>query len=273
MSSYTKELKVAKEAARQAQRIILDYHRERSFEIDFKGEKDLVTDADLEAERVILQILREAFPGDYWMAEESAENFSDLNERTWLIDPIDGTTNFAHGFPVFCVSIALWEEQNAKVAVVLEVNYDDLFTAVKGEGARLDGEKIKVSGIDTPDNALIGTGFPYNDLSLVDEYMEYFRRLMDQTQGVRRPGSAAFDLCCVASGRFEGFYEYSLNPWDVAAASLIVEEAGGVVSDWTGGDDWLFGERIVAGNPPIHEYLLKQMQDVFSASSRKAVRS
>ncbi len=272
MSSWEKELNTAVKAARKAQDIILEYRESRAFEIDFKGENDLVTDADLKAEQVILEIIRDAFPGDTWLAEESAEELKLPEGRSWLIDPIDGTTNFAHGFPVFCVSIALWENGKPRVGVMLEVNSDDLFTAIKGEGAWLNDQAIAVSSLEDPANALIGTGFPYNDLSLVDDYMVYFRRLMDYTQGVRRPGSAAYDLCCVACGWFDGFYEYSLNAWDVAAASLIVQEAGGIVTDWNGEDHWLFGERIVAGNPSIHHFLLNHMQDVFTAEDRAPVR-
>ncbi len=271
MSDYTKELETAVKAARKAQRIIIDYRDSREFGIDFKGKNDLVTDADLEAEKAILDVIRENFPDDRWLAEETAGDDSISGDRTWLIDPIDGTTNFAHGFPVFCVSIALWEQHQARAAVMLEVSSDKLFTAIRGQGAAVNGHDIAVSSITNPSNALIGTGFPYNDLSLVDDYISYFRRLMDATQGVRRPGSAAFDLCCVACGWFDGFYEYSLNAWDVAAASLIVQEAGGVVTDWDGEDNWLFGERIVAGNPTIHAFLLEEMQDVFSDENRAAV--
>lgn len=271
MNDFTSELETAVQAAREAQKIIIDYRDNRELGIDFKGKNDLVTDADLEAEKAILEVIQDRFPDDRWLAEETAGETSLSENRTWLIDPIDGTTNFAHGFPVFCVSIALWQDRRARVAVMLEVSSDNIFTAIQGEGAALNGDDIEVSSITNPSNALIGTGFPYNDLSLVDDYMNYFRRLMDTTQGVRRPGSAAFDLCCVACGWFDGFYEYSLNAWDVASASLIVQEAGGVVTDWDGADDWLFGERIVAGNPTIHAFLLEEMKEVFSDENRAAV--
>lgn len=264
MSDYTYELEIAKEAAGVAAEIIRDYQTDYNFEINFKGKNDLVTDADLKAEEKILEIIQETFPDDQVLAEESSEEHVLPVERTWLIDPIDGTTNFAHGFPVFCVSIALWEEQEAKVGLVLEVNRDECFRAVKGSGAYLDEKPIRISNIDEPQYAMIGTGFPYNDMSLVQNYLRIFEWLIHRTQGIRRPGAASYDLCCVAAGRFDGFYEYSLNPWDVGAASLIVQEAGGTVSDWKGGNNWLFGKRIIAGNPEIHTFLLKAIQEHFS---------
>ncbi|MDZ7715462.1 MAG: inositol monophosphatase family protein [Balneolaceae bacterium] len=264
MSHYSKELNVAKKAAVKASEVIKSYRGNLNFDISFKGKNDLVTDADLAAEEAILEVIREVFPKDQIMAEESAEEQVFPEERTWLIDPIDGTTNFAHGFPVFCVSIAFWEQQQAKVGLVLEVNMDECFTAVKGGGAFLNEKRIEVSAIDDAKYSMIGTGFPYNDLSLVKNYLRFFEYLMHSTQGVRRPGSAAYDLCCLACGRYDGFYEYALNPWDIAAGSLIVREAGGIVTDWQGGDNWLFGERIVAGNKHIHPFLLNAIQEHFS---------
>lgn len=264
MSDYAQELQVAKEAAFAAADIIREFQRDHDFEISFKGKNDLVTDADLAAERKILEIVQEAFPDDQVLAEESAKEHVLPVERTWMIDPIDGTTNFAHGFPVFCVSIALWENQEAKMGVVLEVNRDECFWALKREGAYLNEAPIQVSGIEEPQYAMVGTGFPYNDMSLVQNYLRIFEWLIHRTQGVRRPGAASYDLCCVASGRFDGFYEYALNPWDVGAASLIVQEAGGKVTDWQGGENWLFGKRIIAGNPHIHQFLMKAIEEHFS---------
>ena len=264
MSDYSNELKIAKMAAQKAAKVITSFQQEHSFEINFKGKNDLVTDADIAAEEAILEVITGAFPNDQIMAEESTEGELLLEERTWLIDPIDGTTNFAHGFPVFCISIALWEDQQAKVALVLEVGSGECYTAVKGEGAHLNDQRIKVSKIVDAKHSLTGTGFPYNDFSLVKNYLRFFEWLMHRTQGVRRPGSAAYDLCCVACGRYDGFYEYALSPWDIAAGSLIVEEAGGMVTDWQGEDNWLFGERIIAGNADIHSFLLKAIQGHFS---------
>lgn len=264
MSDYTAELKIAKKAAKSAAEIIRKYQRERNFSVDFKGKNDLVTEADLKAEEEILSIIQEEFPEDEVLAEETSAREFIPEGRTWLIDPIDGTTNFAHGFPVYCVSIGLWENSEPKMGLVLEVARDEFFTALSGKGAYLNGNPISVSKCEKPEDALVGTGFPYNDLSLVDNYLQFFRMLMNSVQGLRRPGAASFDLCCVACGRFEGFFEYSLSPWDVGAAALIVQEAGGVITDWSGGDDWLLGERMVAGNSDIHEYLLDGIRDHFS---------
>lgn len=263
MSDFTIELNVAKKAAKSAAKIIRKYRKNSNFSVDFKGKNDLVTEADIKAEREILSVVTKEFPDDHILAEESSAEKIMPSGRTWLIDPIDGTTNFAHGFPVYCVSIGLWENREPKMGLVLEVSGNECFTAIKDKGAYLNGNPISVSKIDNPANALIGTGFPYNDLSLVDHYLEFLRMLMSNIQGIRRPGAASYDLCCVACGRFEGFYEYALNPWDVGAGALIVQEAGGRVTDWSGGDDWLFGKRIVAGNPAVHGFLLDEIVNYF----------
>ena len=265
-----KDLEVALKAARAGVETVKDF-RNKALNIKQKGFHDLVTDADLAAEKTILGILLDNFPGDVILAEETADNDTLSDERTWIVDPIDGTTNFAHGFPIYCVSVALWENREPKVAVVIEINRNEEFTAVKGGGAKLNGVDIAVSEKDDHKHAFIATGFPYNDLSLVDPYLKLFRHLMHQLQGIRRPGAASYDLCCVACGRFDGFYEYSLHAWDVAAAALIIQEAGGVVTNWNGGDDWLFGERLIAGNPDIHAYLLEQIESYISEDQRKNV--
>lgn len=273
MADYTIELEMAKKAAKAASKIIRKYQRERNFSVDYKGKNDLVTEADVAVENKIISLLKEEFPEDSFFAEESSDDQALPEGRTWLIDPIDGTTNFTHGFPVYCVSIGFWENHVPKMGLVLEVNSDEYFTALESKGAYLNGNPISVSKLKDPQKALVGTGFPYNDLSLVDHYIDFFRMLMDNIQGVRRPGAASFDLCCVACGRFDGFYEYALSPWDVGAAALIVKEAGGIISDWKGGDDWLSGERIVAGNPAVHEFLLGAMQEQFSDNELKGKNS
>lgn len=270
MADYSDEMDLARDAAYAGADIIKTYQANFDFEIDLKGKNDLVTDADLEVEKRILEIITDAFPDDHILAEETEQGRSLPEKRSWLIDPIDGTTNFAHGFPIFCVSIALWENKQPKVGVVLEVGRDELFTATTGGGAYLNGDPISVSTIEDPSATLIGTGFPYRDLHLVENYLNLFETLMHKTHGVRRPGSAAYDLCCTAAGRFDGFYEYSLNAWDVAAASLIIKEAGGVITDWNGGDEWLFGQRIIAGNEKIHAFLLEEIENHFTPDERKA---
>lgn len=270
MSDYLPELHTARKAAKSAARVIQKYQKNNSYSINFKGKNDLVTEADVKAEEEILSHIRKEFPGDHFLAEETAQKESMSEGRTWLVDPIDGTTNFTHGFPIYCISIGLWENMEPKMGLVLEVASNECFSALEGKGAFLDGNPITVSKCLNPEDALVGTGFPYNDLSLIDNYLEFFRMLMDTTQGVRRPGAASYDLCCVACGRFDGFYEYALNPWDVGAAAFIVQEAGGKVTDWTGGDEWLFGERIISGNPAIHDFLLGEIGNYFEDDEIKA---
>lgn len=272
MSDFLSELQLARKAAKSAAELIQAYRKNNDFSVDYKGKNDLVTEADVKAEEQILSVIRDEFPGDHILAEETAHKDTMPEGRTWLVDPIDGTTNFAHGFPIYCVSIGLWDHREPQMGVVLEVASGECFSALAGKGAFLNGDPISVSKLEDPGKALVGTGFPYNDLSLMDNYLRYFRMLMSSTHGVRRPGSAAYDLCCVACGRFDGFYEYSLNPWDVGAAALIVQEAGGKVTDWTGGDDWLFGKRIAAGNPAVHEFLLQEIGNYFLEDERKAKR-
>lgn len=262
-----RDLEVALEAARAGGELIRSYRR-KSFDVRYKGRNDLVTEVDLAAEKEIFRVIRDHFPDDRLLGEESEGIESLSGERVWIVDPIDGTTNFAYGFPVYCVSVGLWDGEGPLAAAVLELNLDETYTAARGAGASLNGEPIRVSEIAEPSRALIGTGFPYNDYRLLDEYVTLFRRLMDDVQGLRRPGSAAYDLCCVAAGRFQGFYEYALKAWDVAAAALIIQEAGGVITDWNGGDEWLFGERIIAGNEPIHRFLLETIGREISAENR-----
>ncbi len=264
------DLEIALKAAREGVRTINEFQRE-NLNIQQKGFHDLVTDADIAAEKNILRVINDHFPEDEILAEETASHESLSDARTWIVDPIDGTTNFAHQFPVYCVSVGMWENKEPKVAVVIEVNRNEEFTAVAGKGAWLNGKEISVSDTDEPQDGFIGTGFPYNDLSLVEPYLNLFRHLMAELQGIRRPGAATFDLCCVACGRFDGFYEYSLHAWDVAAAALIVQEAGGVVSDWEGEDNWLFGQRIIAANKDIHKYLLERIKEHIPDKSRKPV--
>lgn len=268
MSRYQEELQTAIEAARTAAELINSYKSSEDLEIRFKAKNDLVTDADLASEKKILSIIRKRYPGDQVLAEETAQKQELPGGRVWIVDPIDGTTNFAHGFPIYCVSIGLWEDGEPAVGVVLEVNGDELFTAERGEGAFLNNRRINVSSEEKYQQALLATGFPYRDQSMMAEYLQLFRLFLEECQAIRRPGSAAYDMCCVAAGRFDGFYEYALNPWDVAAASLIIREAGGMVSDWTGGDGWLFGKRIICGNPALHRYLLNRIGDVFSEEQR-----
>lgn len=259
--NYLRELEVAKKAAMEASELIQEFQQKRSFEVSFKGRNDMVTEADVKAERVIKEVISQTFARDDFMGEETASETYMPEKRTWIIDPIDGTTNFVHGFPLYCVSIGFWENGQAKTGVVLEVNSGECFYAIADEGAWLNDDKIKVSALENPRDAMIGTGFPYNHKSFSGDYLKLFEYLLHHAQSVRRPGSAAYDLCCVAAGRYDGFYEHSLQPWEVGAAALIVEEAGGLVSDWQGGNDWLLGQYLVAGNPAIHAFLLEAIEE------------
>lgn len=265
-----RDLDIAKKAAREGVRVIKEFKKD-GFKVRKKGFHDLITDADIAAEEAILSVINDAFPNDDILAEESASDNLLTGNRTWIIDPIDGTTNFAHDFPVYCVSVALWESHQPKMGVVIEVTRDEEFSAIAGEGAWLNGNAIHVSETKNPREGFVGTGFPYDDLSLVNSYLGLFKVLMKELQGIRRPGSAAYDLCCVACGRFDGFYEYSLHIWDLAAAALIIKEAGGVVTDWNGGEGWPFGQRIIAGNDHIHGYLMKMIQEYIPVKDRENV--
>ena len=264
------DLDIARIAAGKAGEIIRRYSNNRSeLNIELKGRHDLVTKADVESEKAIIGCIKEYRISDRILGEETHDGSALTSERTWIIDPIDGTTNFAHGFPVFCVSIALYENKKPLVGLVYEINSDELFYAQAGKGAFLNDKPIQVSTIHKADESLIGTGFPYRDLSLVDDYLRLFKVFMKETHGVRRPGSASYDLACVAAGRIDGFYEYGLAPWDVAAGAFIIQEAGGIVTDWHGGDNWLEGKRIVSGNPVISDYVLKRVQEFIPMKYRE----
>ncbi len=260
---YSQELETAKKAAKEASVVIRGFAKERSFNIELKRKNDLVTDADLASEKKIIEVIKATFPEDHFLAEESNTHTELPEGRVWIIDPIDGTTNFSHGFAPYCVSIAFWEHGSPKVGLVLEVAHDEWFHAVEGEGAFLNGERLGISKITDPSKALIATGFPYSQFDLVDPYLEVLKSLMKKTHGIRRAGSASYDLCCVAAGRFEGFYEYGLNPWDIAAGMLIIKEAGGGTCDWLGKQNQLFGKRIIAGNDSIRKFLEGELRSFF----------
>lgn len=268
--SKIEDLNLAKKAARAAIETINEY-KKRGINIRQKGYHDLVTDADVAAEKSILEIIKGEHPDDLVLAEESASHSTLTDQRTWIIDPIDGTTNFAHDFPIYCVSIALWVDRKPSIGVVIEVNRDEEFSAISGEGAWLNGEPISVSVETNPERAFVATGFPYNDLSMIDPFLDLLKVFMEKLQGIRRPGAASYDMCCVACGRFDGFFEYSLHIWDVAAAALIIREAGGVVTDWNGEEGWPFGQRVVGGNAEIHNYLLENIIDYIPENLRENV--
>ncbi|MFH1349796.1 MAG: inositol monophosphatase family protein [Pseudomonadota bacterium] len=252
-----KELNVARRAAREAGKA-LNFLFGRTIQITKKGEIDLVTEADLQAEKIILGIISHSFPQDSIMTEEAGE-YHLLPNRKWIIDPLDGTTNFAHTFPLFAISIALEIKGEVVLGIVTIPYMAECFEAVKGMGALLNEKPIGVSSTKEIGEALLATGFPYDVHEKPDRVMALFKKMIVLSQGVRRPGSAAIDLCYVAAGRFDGFWEEGLKPWDTAAGSIIVKEAGGRVTTYKGKPYSPYQENIIASNPFIHASMLKAL--------------
>jgi myo-inositol-1(or 4)-monophosphatase len=250
-----KFLSVAWEAANAAGEIIrASWHQPKT--IDYKGAIDLVTTIDRETERKIVEVLQRNFPDHAILAEEETDLRADNNEYRWIIDPLDGTTNFAHGYPQVSISVGL--EQSGRL--ILGLVYDPLrrecFRAVKDQGATLNGSPIQISTVKELDKALIATGFPYDHREKPDFYLTFFRAFLTRCQGIRRAGSAALDLCYVACGRIDGFWELNLKPWDTAAASLIVAEGGGAISDFSGNEFSIWSNETLASNGSIHAEML-----------------
>jgi myo-inositol-1(or 4)-monophosphatase len=249
--------RVAHAAAARAGALLRSRYRERH-EVTFKSEVDLVTATDREAERLIVDAILTAFPGHGIVAEESPLRPGETAHR-WYIDPLDGTTNFVHGYPHFAVSIALARDDDLLLGLVYDPIREETFSAIRGEGARLNGAPIAVSDTRGLEHALLGTGFPYDRRLHADFYVAFLAEAMRRSQGVRRGGSAALDLSYVACGRLDGFCEWKLKPWDLAAGRLIVEEAGGRVTDFGGGPHRLSGEETAASNGRLHEDLLDML--------------
>jgi myo-inositol-1(or 4)-monophosphatase len=220
-----------------------------------KGRRDFVTEVDRTAERLIADIVLAAEPESRIVGEELSPLLT-TQGLVWVVDPLDGTTNFLHGFPSYAVSIAAARDGILQASVVLNIPHDETFSAWRGGGAWLDGQRVSVSTIANPEFALIGTGFPFGEVERLDEYQRQFGRIARATSGIRRPGSAALDLADVAAGRFDGFWELRLSAWDIAAGTLLIREAGGVVTDFSGRDIGIEHTGVVAGNPAIHDWLL-----------------
>jgi myo-inositol-1(or 4)-monophosphatase len=230
--------------------------------VEIKGKNDFVSYVDKTAEKLIVERLSTLLPEAGFIAEEGTSTKKG-EEYNWIIDPLDGTTNFIHGVPCFAISIALMRDSKLVLGVIHELNLDECFYAWEGSKAYLNGKEITTSKTATLESALLATGFPYYDYNRMDEYMELFKYFMKNTRGLRRLGSAATDLAYVACGRFEGFYEYSLQPWDVAAGAFIVQQAGGKVSDFKGGEDYIFGKEIIAGNSPCFNEFVEVVKTYF----------
>jgi len=260
---------VASEAARAAGSVLRENIQGKR-EISYKGDINLVTEMDTRSERIIVEMLRASFPDHGIIAEEETKIQTGSGYR-WIIDPLDGTTNYAHGYPCFSVSIALEHEGDAIAGVVYDPMREELFSARKGGGASLNGKPIRVSAADTLIKSLLATGFPYDRKTSDKNNLDYFHELLMASQEVRRDGSAALDLCSVAAGRFDGFWELKLKPWDVAAGSLIVLEAGGMVTDLSQNAFDINAEEVLASNGRIH----RQMAEVLkrTAEKRKGDRS
>ena len=252
-------LNIAVKAARAAGSVInraaLDLE---VLKVGSKGPNDFVSEVDRNAEAVIIETLLAAYPGHGILAEESGrEHGSRDSEFVWIIDPLDGTTNFLHGFPVYAVSIALAYRNQVQQAVVYDPTRNDLFYASKGRGAFLNDRRLRVSKRTRLSDSLIGTGFPFRKGDNFKRYVKMFEQVMQSCAGLRRPGAAALDLCYVAAGYYDGFFETGLNPWDVAAGSLIITEAGGLIGNFTGDSDYLFQREVVAGNPKVYGQLVQ----------------
>ena len=237
-------IKAARRAATVINRASLDVDLLR---VETKSPNDFVTEVDRAAEEAIIQVLRDAYPSHSILAEESGETGPEADtEYQWIIDPLDGTTNFLHGFPQYAISIALARRGVVEQAVVFDPNRNEMFTASKGAGAFLE--------------ALVGTGFPYRQFANIDTYLAIFKELTQKTAGLRRPGAAALDLAYVAAGRLDGFWEFGLSPWDMAAGSLLISEAGGLVSDLSGESGYLASGNIVAATPKVFPPLMQIIQ-------------
>ncbi|MCA1555126.1 MAG: inositol monophosphatase [Acidobacteria bacterium] len=253
-------LDFAIETARAAGRVLAERFGHASLEVTHKGDIDLVTESDLAAERLIVERIRSYYPRHAILAEEAGEVESvagaPASAYKWIIDPLDGTTNYAHGYPCYCVSIALEREGEIVIGVIYDPTRDELFAAERGGGATLNGRRIRVSETDDLNEALLCTGYPY-DVRGRDNFARHFTNFIMHSQGVRRDGSAALDLAYVACGRFDGFWEEGLRPWDVAAGVVLIEEAGGHVSRYDNTPFDIYAPPIMASNGLVHEAMMR----------------
>lgn len=246
---------IAVRAARAAGKILMQYfERVESLNVTEKSRNDFVSEVDKAAEQEIIQVLRNAYPNHSILGEETGQHQG--NDFQWIIDPLDGTTNYLHGFPQFSISIACADRGELISGVVYDPLADEMFTAGKGDGAQLNDRRIRVTNRKSLQGALIGTGFPFRDQTHLDTYADMFKDMVRDTAGIRRPGSAALDFAYVAAGRLDGFWELGLSIWDFAAGALIVREAGGTVSDLSGGSKHLETGNVVAGGLKVHSAML-----------------
>lgn len=251
-------LNVAFKAARKAGDMMLRASNNLStIRIDNKAFNDFVSEVDRQAEAIIIETLQEAYPHHRILSEEAGVLGNERAEFEWIIDPLDGTTNYLHGHPQYAISIALLEKGVLKEALVYAPERNELFTASRGNGALLNDRRIRVSSRVELSQCLIGTGFPVVEQSMLDTYLAILKAFIEKTAGARREGAASLDLCALAAGRVDGFFEFNLNPWDIAAGALIVQEAGGIVTDMHGEQTWLETGDIVAANPKVLAQMLR----------------
>lgn len=261
-------LNIAVRAARCAGSIIVRaVGRVDSYHIALKGRNDFVSEVDHQAEQEIIKVIRKAYPNHGILAEESGPQAGD--DYLWVIDPLDGTTNFLHGFPQFAVSIAVKYKDQLEQAVVYDPLRQELFTATRGAGAQLNERRLRVARIKGLEGALLGTGFPFKYQQHLESYIDTFRALFPMTAGIRRAGSAALDLAYVAAGRLDGFWEIGLSEWDMAAGVLLIREAGGMVGDFSGGEDFFTTGNLVAGNPRVFKAMLQTIAPHLTPALKK----
>ncbi len=262
--NYEYITKFAVKAAERAGRWLANEQKKfNTSKTETKGKNDFVSYADREAEKMLIEDLSELLPEAGYIAEEGTSTKVG-KKYNWIIDPLDGTTNFIHGLLPFSVSVALQENDEIVAGIVYEAGASETFYASKGSGAFLNGKPISVSKTEKIEDSLIGTGFPYYDYARLPQFMKTLEYFMHHSHGIRRPGSAATDLAYVACGRFDAFYEYGLNPWDVAAGAFIVQEAGGKVSDYNGGNNYIFGKDIMASNATIYPEFFKIINQIMN---------
>jgi myo-inositol-1(or 4)-monophosphatase len=264
-------LTVATKAAREAGRIINKASNDvNALKVQSKDFNDFVSEVDHAAEQAIIDTLKYAYPDHGFLGEESGKSNAEA-ENIWIIDPLDGTTNFLHNFPVYCVSIALQQKGVLTQAVIYDPVRNDLFTATKGRGAFLNDKRIRVANRSKLQASLIATGFPFRDFTHLDTYLAMLKDMIKNTTGIRRPGSAALDLAYMAAGYTDGFFEIGLSSWDIAAGGLIVQEAGGMVGDFEGNESWLHTGNIVAANPKIFAQMLQLLAPHLTAELKTQI--
>lgn len=260
-------LQAAASAARKAgEHILSNLGRLAPGDVGMKQASDFVTRVDRESEEIIIKEIRAAFPGHSFLAEESAHEERTRGGYRWIIDPLDGTTNFIHSYPAFAVSIALEHDGGIVAAVVLDPLRGELFRAARGGGAFLGEQRLTVSSRTEMSGCLVATGFPFKQKDMLPKYLELFSLVLHRVSDIRRAGAAALDLAHLSAGRCDGFFELGLSPWDIAAGSLLITEAGGVVTDFGGGGEYLATGNVIAGNPSVHPVLLGDAQAIFGST-------